>query len=123
MNWELRLLFPVVTSGRESHVSIKKGPLRHLLASMGVSTAALAPIHILAAPGDLFEADFGSGTIFKFTPGSLVEVLRSVTLLSEAMSRLTLSSPMLNQPPNSNAWSRRDHSCVCLGFLSYRYPF
>ena len=44
MNWELRLPFPVVTSGRESHVSMKKRPLRHLPASVGVLTAALAPI-------------------------------------------------------------------------------
>jgi hypothetical protein len=41
---------------------MKEGPLRHLVASVDVLTAAFSAIHILAAPGDLFEADFGSGS-------------------------------------------------------------
>jgi len=35
---------------------MKKDLCVDLFASMGVLTAALAPIHILAAPGDLFDA-------------------------------------------------------------------
>src|SRR5437763_1838525 len=47
---------------------MKKTALRHLLVTVSGLAAALAPISVLAAPGDLYEADFGSGTIFKFTP-------------------------------------------------------
>src|SRR5438270_40847 len=47
---------------------MKKTALRHLLVTVAGLAAALAPIAVLAAPGDLYEADFGSGTIFKFTP-------------------------------------------------------
>src|SRR5438067_967815 len=47
---------------------IKKTALRHLLVTVAGLAVALAPISVLAAPGDLYEADFGSGTIFKFTP-------------------------------------------------------
>jgi len=39
-----------------------------LLAIVAGLTAALLPISILAAPGDLFETDQGSNTIFRFTP-------------------------------------------------------
>src|SRR5438874_1629149 len=47
---------------------MKKRAFRHLLATVVVLTTALLPISILAAPGDLFEADRGSNTIFSFTP-------------------------------------------------------
>src|SRR5438477_11205 len=47
---------------------MKKTALRHLLVTVAGLAVALAPIPVLAAPGDLYEADFGSGTIFKFTP-------------------------------------------------------
>jgi hypothetical protein len=47
---------------------MKKSILYYLLATVAGLTAALLPINILAMPGDLFEADQGSNTIFKFTP-------------------------------------------------------
>src|SRR5207249_3506695 len=40
-------------------------------------TAALLPSNILAAPGDLFETDQGSSTIFKFTPAGAKSTLDS----------------------------------------------
>jgi hypothetical protein len=47
---------------------MKKSALYDLFVTVAGVTAALLPINILAAPGDLFEADQGSNTIFKFTP-------------------------------------------------------
>jgi len=47
---------------------MKKSALHYLLVTVAGLTAALLPINILAAPGDLFETDQGSSTIFKFTP-------------------------------------------------------
>jgi len=47
---------------------MKKSALDYLLVIVAGLTAALLPINILAAPGDLFETDQGSSTIFKFTP-------------------------------------------------------
>jgi hypothetical protein len=47
---------------------MKKTALRHLLVTVAGLAAALVPISVLAAPGDLYETDSGSGTIFKFTP-------------------------------------------------------
>ena len=47
---------------------MKKTALRHLLVTVAGLAAALVPISVLALPGDLYEADYGSGTIFKFTP-------------------------------------------------------
>ncbi len=47
---------------------MKKSALHYLLAIFAGLTAALLPINILAAAGDLFETDQGSSTIFKFTP-------------------------------------------------------
>ena len=37
----------------------------------------LAPFNANAAAGDLYEADFGSGTIFKFTPNGAATVFAS----------------------------------------------
>ena len=49
---------------------MKKTALRHLLVTVAGLAAALVPISVLALPGDLYEADFGSGTIFKIhSPG------------------------------------------------------
>src|SRR5437588_585342 len=50
------------------HGYMKKSALHYLLAIFAGLTAALLPSNILAAPGDLFETDQGSSTIFKFTP-------------------------------------------------------
>jgi len=47
---------------------MKKSALYPLLVTVAGLTAALLPSNILAAPGDLFETDQGSSTIFKFTP-------------------------------------------------------
>jgi sugar lactone lactonase YvrE len=47
---------------------MKKIALRHLLVTVAGLAAALVPISVLAAPGDLYEADYSSGTIFKFAP-------------------------------------------------------
>src|SRR6266567_1115855 len=47
---------------------MKKSAFYYLLGTVAGLTAALLPINILAAPGDLFETDQGSSTIFKFTP-------------------------------------------------------
>ncbi|HEU0046835.1 MAG TPA: hypothetical protein VFQ43_04405, partial [Nitrososphaera sp.] len=47
---------------------MKKSALHYLLVTVAGMTAALLPVNILAAPGDLFESDQGSSAIFKFTP-------------------------------------------------------
>ena len=47
---------------------MKKTALRHLLVTVAGLAAGLIPISARAAPGDLYEADFASGMIFKFTP-------------------------------------------------------
>jgi hypothetical protein len=47
---------------------MKKSALHYLFVTVAGLSAALLPINILAAPGDLFETDQGSNTIFKFTP-------------------------------------------------------
>src|SRR5437660_1531313 len=47
---------------------MKKSALYYLFATIAGLTAGLLPINIFAAPGDLFESDQGSNTIFKFTP-------------------------------------------------------
>ena len=43
-------------------------PLLHLLATVAGLAMAALPISVLAAPDDLYEADFSSATVFKFTP-------------------------------------------------------
>src|SRR5947208_967051 len=50
---------------------MKKSAFRYLFVTVAGLTAALLPINILAAPGDLFETDQGSNTIFKFTPAGV----------------------------------------------------
>ena len=47
---------------------MKKSALHYLLVAVAGLAAALLPINVLAAPGDLFEADQGSSTIFRFAP-------------------------------------------------------
>src|SRR5947207_15583110 len=47
---------------------MKKSAFHYLFVTVAGLTAALFPVNILAAPGDLFETDQGSSTIFKFTP-------------------------------------------------------
>src|SRR5205807_1300339 len=47
---------------------MKKITVRYLLVILASLTTALLPISVLAAPGDLYEADYSSNTIFKFTP-------------------------------------------------------
>src|SRR6478752_992317 len=43
-------------------------PLLHLLVTVAGLAMAALPISVLAAPDDLYEADFSSATIFKFAP-------------------------------------------------------
>src|SRR5438105_3491739 len=50
---------------------MKKSALHYLFVTVAGLTAALLPINILAAVGDLFESDQGSSTIFKFTPAGV----------------------------------------------------
>jgi sugar lactone lactonase YvrE len=47
---------------------MKKTALVHWLATVAGVATALLPISVLAASGDLFAADNGSNTIFRFTP-------------------------------------------------------
>src|SRR5438309_1488079 len=47
---------------------MKKSALQYLFVTVVGLTAALLPINILAAPGDLFEADHGTNRILQFTP-------------------------------------------------------
>src|SRR5438477_6073723 len=47
---------------------MKKIALLHWLATVAGLATALLPISVLAAPGDLYEADNSSNTIFKFAP-------------------------------------------------------
>src|SRR5204862_157942 len=47
---------------------MKKIALLHWLATVAGLAMALLPISVLAAPGDLYEADNSSNTIFKFAP-------------------------------------------------------
>jgi len=47
---------------------MKKPAFLRLLVTVAGLTAALVPASARAAAGDLYEADFSSGTIFKFTP-------------------------------------------------------
>src|SRR5947207_4169490 len=47
---------------------MKKIALLHWLATVAGLATALLPISVLAAPGDLYEADNSSDTIFKFAP-------------------------------------------------------
>src|SRR5436190_15257408 len=47
---------------------MKKIALLHWLATVAGLATALPPISVLAAPGDLYEADNSSNTILKFTP-------------------------------------------------------
>jgi glucose/arabinose dehydrogenase len=59
-----KLQRPVETQFRRT----KKTALRYLLVTVAGLATALLPVSVLAAPGDLYEADFSSGMIFKFTP-------------------------------------------------------
>src|SRR5437868_5232624 len=47
---------------------MKKIALLHLLVTIAGLAAVLVPAKARAAVGDLYEADFSSNTIFKFTP-------------------------------------------------------
>src|SRR5947207_1316610 len=49
--------------------SMKKTAFRCLLVTVAGLAAALVPNSVLAAPGDLYEADNVGDAIFKFTPG------------------------------------------------------
>src|SRR5438270_213051 len=48
---------------------MKNPTLSYLLATIASVATVLLPICAFAAPQILFESDFQSGTIFKFTPG------------------------------------------------------
>src|SRR5437588_777634 len=50
---------------------MKKTALLHLLVTVAALATALLPISVLAATGDLYEADSGSDMIFKFTPAGI----------------------------------------------------
>src|SRR5438105_4423846 len=56
---------------------MKKSALHYLFVTVAGLTAALLPINILAAVGDLFESDQGSSTIFKFTPAGVKSTFAS----------------------------------------------
>src|SRR2546421_716703 len=56
---------------------MKKSALYYLFATIAGLTAGLLPINIFAAPGDLFESDQGSNTIFKFTPAGVKSTFAS----------------------------------------------
>ena len=49
-------------------MKMKNNTLLHLCLSVAAFTASLLPVTPRAATGDLYVADTGSGTIFKFTP-------------------------------------------------------
>jgi sugar lactone lactonase YvrE len=51
---------------------MKKTALLRLLVTVAVLATALLPISVLAAAGDLYEADFSSDTINKFTPAGVL---------------------------------------------------
>jgi hypothetical protein len=50
---------------------MKKTALRYLVVTVASLAATLFSISAFAAPGDLYESDFSSNTIFKFTPGGI----------------------------------------------------
>src|SRR5204863_45391 len=56
---------------------MKKSALYYLFVTIAGLTAGLLPINIFAAPGDLFESDQGSNTIFKFTPAGVKSTFAS----------------------------------------------
>src|SRR5438067_2037928 len=56
---------------------MKKPAFLHLLATVAGLAAALVPASARAAVGDLYEADFSSSTIFKFTPAGTTSVFAS----------------------------------------------
>jgi DNA-binding beta-propeller fold protein YncE len=55
---------------------MKKTALRHLLVTVAGLAAAFIPISVLAAPGDLYQTNFG-GTIFKFAPDGTMSTFAS----------------------------------------------
>src|SRR5437773_11755156 len=56
---------------------MKKIALLHWLVTVAGLATALLPISVLAASGDLFAADNGSNTIFRFTPDGTESPFRS----------------------------------------------
>src|SRR5438132_128280 len=56
---------------------MKKPAFLHLLATVAGLAAALVPASARAAVGDLYEADFSSSTIFKFTPAGTTSTFAS----------------------------------------------
>ena len=48
---------------------MRKRILRYLFVTTAAVAVTLVPVNILAGPGDLYESDRGTNTIFKFTPG------------------------------------------------------
>ena len=65
---------------------VKNTALRHLLVTVAGLAAALLPISVLAAPGDLYEADFFSHTIFKFSPAGTKSAFASGLSLPEDLA-------------------------------------
>ena len=53
-------------------------PLLHLLVTVAGLAMAALPISVLAAPDDLYEADFSSATVFKFAPDGTGSAFASV---------------------------------------------
>jgi hypothetical protein len=56
---------------------VKKATCFYLSLTTATLLLVVAPFNARAAAGDLYEADFGSGTIFKFTPNATVTVFAS----------------------------------------------
>ena len=63
--------------GRAVRDQMKKTALLHLLVTVAGLAAALVPASARAAVGDLYEADFSSGAIFKFTPAGTTSTFAS----------------------------------------------
>ena len=63
-----------------------KSGIRDLFVTVIGLAAALVPVNSFAAPGDLFEADFFSRTIFKFTPAGTKSTFASGLNLPEDLA-------------------------------------
>jgi hypothetical protein len=66
---------------------VKKITLSYLSLAAATLLVVLAPLNARAAAGDLYEADFGSGSVFKFTPAGVKSTsLQAWSTLPESLS-------------------------------------
>src|SRR5438477_501438 len=68
---------------------MKKIALLHWLATVAGLATALLPISVLAAPGDLYEADNSSNMIFKFAPDGTKSTFASGLTLPVSLALAT----------------------------------